>query len=124
MITITTPIHKKHDQKRLTTSESNADTDLLKFPIPTVNLQLVINDKASITLPNDIVDLIIKQLIKQVNAKKIPNVIRCHNVKDWAITRNNEIEWKSSVSLERLLENSTIKLEFENKMKQDQNNEL
>lgn len=104
---------KKQDQKRLTTSEADVENDSFKFPIPTVNLQLVINDEASITLPNDIVDLIIKQLIKQVNAKKIPDVVRCHNVKDWTITRNNEIEWKSSVSLERLLENSTVKLEFE-----------
>jgi hypothetical protein len=81
--------------------------------MPTVNLQLVINDEASITLPSDIVDLVIKQLVKQLNSKKIPNVVRCHNVKDWSITENNEIEWKSSVSLESILANSTIKLEFE-----------
>jgi hypothetical protein len=78
-----------------------------------VNLQLVINDDTSIQLPSDVVDIIIKQLVKQVNAKKIPNVIKCHNVKDWTITGNNEIEWKSSVSLESILTNSTIKLEFE-----------
>ena len=104
---------KKHDQKRISMSEAVVETDSHKFPIPTVNLKLVINDDASIQLPSDVVDIIIKQLIKQVNSKKIPDVVRCHNVKDWAITRNNEIEWKSSVSLERLLENSTIKLEFE-----------
>lgn len=104
---------KKQDQKILTPSEVDVETDLHEFPIPTVNLKLVINDDTSITLPSDIVDLIIKQLLKQVNSKKIPNVIKCHNVKDWTITGNNEIEWRSSVSLERLLENSTIKLEFE-----------
>ena len=104
---------KKHDQKRISMSEVAAECDLLNMKIPTVNLQLVINNETSITLPSDVVDLIIKQLVKQVNSKKIPNVIKCHNVKDWTITGNNEIEWKSSVSLERLLENSTIKLEFE-----------
>ena len=104
---------KERDQKRLTTSEADVENDSFKFPIPTVNLKLVINDDASIQLPSDVVDIIIKQLIKQVNSKKIPDVVRCHNVKDWTIKRNNEIEWKSSVSLERLLENSTIKLEFE-----------
>ena len=104
---------KERDQKRISMSETVVETDSHKFPIPTVNLKLVINDKDSITLPSDVVDLIIKQLIKQVNSKKIPDVVRCHNVKDWTITENNEIEWKSSVSLERLLENSTIKLEFE-----------
>lgn len=104
---------KERDQKRITMSETIVETDSHKFPIPTVNLQLVINDEASITLPSDIVDLIIKQLVKQVNSKKIPNVIKCHNVKDWTIKRNNEIEWKSSVSLESIITNSTIKLEFE-----------
>ena len=104
---------KERDQKRLTTSEADVENDSFKFPIPTVNLKLVINDDASIQLPSDVVDIIIKQLIKQVNSKKIPDAVRCHNVKDWTINRNNEIEWRSSVSLERLLENSTIKLEFE-----------
>lgn len=100
-------------KKRLTTNEATVESDLLNTKMPTVNLQLVINDEASITLPSDVVDLIIKQLIKQVNSKKIPDVVRCHNVKDWTITGNNEIEWKSSVSLESILANSTIKLEFE-----------
>lgn len=105
---------KKHDhQKWLASLVANVESDSHKFPIPTVNLQLVINDEASITLPSDIVDLVIKQLIKQVNSKKIPNAIRCHNVKDWSITENNEIEWRSSVSLERILANSNFKLEFE-----------
>lgn len=104
---------KERDQKRITMSETVVETDSHKFPIPTVNLKLVINDGASIQLPSDVVDIIIKQLVKQVNAKKIPNVIKCHNVKDWTIKRNNEIEWKSSVSLESVLANSTIKLEFE-----------
>ena len=104
---------KERDQKRISMSEVAAECDLLNMKIPTVNLQLVINNEASITLPSDVVDIIIKQLVKQVNAKKIPNVIKCHNVKDWTIKRNNEIEWRSSVSLERILENSTIKLEFE-----------
>ena len=107
---------KKQDQKRIIASkasEAAVENDSHKFPIPTVNLKLVINDIDSIPLPSDVVDPIIKQLVKQVNSKKIPNVIRCHNVKDWTITRNNEIEWKSSVSLESILANSTIKLEFE-----------
>ena len=104
---------KERDQKRLTTSEADVENDSFKFPIPTVNLKLVINDDASIQLPSDVVDLIIKQLIKQVNSKKIPDVVRCHNVKDWTINRNNEIEWKSSLSLESILTNSIIKLEFE-----------
>lgn len=107
---------KKQDQKRIIASkasEADAENDSFKFPIPTVNLQLVINDNDSIPLPSDVVDIIIKQLIKQVNSKKIPDVVRCHNVKDWTIKRNNEIEWKSSVSLESILANSTIKLKFE-----------
>lgn len=104
---------KKQDQKRISMSEAVVENDSFKFPIPTVNLKLVINDGASIQLPSDVVDLIIKQLIKQVNSKKIPDVVRCHNVKDWTITGNNEIEWRSSVSLESILTNSTIKLEFE-----------
>lgn len=104
---------KEQDQKRIATSEANIESDSHKFPIPTVNLQLVINDETSITLPSDITDLIIKQLIKQVNSKKIPNIIKCHNIKDWSFKRNNEIEWRSSVSLERILTNSNFKLEFE-----------
>ena len=107
---------KKQDQKRIIASkasEAAVENDSHKFPISTVNLKLVINDIGSIPLPSDVVDPIIKQLVKQVNSKKIPNVIRCHNVKDWTITRNNEIEWKSLVSLESILANSTIKLEFE-----------
>ena len=105
---------KKHDhQKWLASLVANVESDSHKFPIPTVNLKLIINDEASIQLPSDVVDLIIKQLVKQVNSKKIPNAIRCHNVKDWTITENNEIEWRSSVSLERILANSNFKLEFE-----------
>jgi hypothetical protein len=104
---------KERDQKRISMSEAVVETDSHKFPIPTVNLKLVINDGTSIQLPSDVVDIIIKQLVKQVNAKKIPNVISYYNVKDWTITGNNEIEWKSSVSLESILTNSIIKLEFE-----------